>query len=116
MGEKKEILMKEPFGTAVDDACDLDRKFFEEHPTRTNYVRKSVPFEHGMEALHLVYTHVVQFEPGVRVRVALTQKDNLVKSARMRGLSVRNLVLAVVKDGKQTDDKDWCQRFDPPQN
>ena len=118
MSEMKEILMKEPFGSAIDDACDQDRKFFEEHPSRTNYVRRSIPFKHGMESLHLVYTHVVQLDPGVRVRIPLKQRDEIANAAMKCGLGVRDFVIDAMKHhGHFGDMKDalWRRRFDSPE-
>lgn len=59
--------------TPLDQASELDRLYFEQHPDENVYIRARFPGEWGPyeDEISGAHTQVTQIEPGVRVRRAL---------------------------------------------
>jgi len=81
--------MPEPYASAEAKYTAMDRKYFEEHPRRTNYVREATPFEWPQE-IDAPYVHVIQAEPGCRFRVPMYSRTQVSKAATDSGMSVRD--------------------------
>jgi hypothetical protein len=74
--------IREPYTTIVDDVSEQDRRYFEEHPDATTYIRPSVPGELGppMEYYAGKLTIVTQWRQGVRHRQIVTPGPSAVSA------------------------------------
>ncbi len=61
----------EPFSTIIDEVCDRDRRYFEEHPGEEFFYRPYIPGEFGPNQLQpdgtMVEVH--NLSPGFRARI-----------------------------------------------
>jgi len=92
MGEKPiEVSMDElpqMVQQAEEQFMEYDRAFFEKHPKRTNFVRTVFPGE--FPQLPHEFVHVVQLQPGFRVRAPIATRTEVSDRARVEGMSVRD--------------------------
>ena len=77
MGKKKrtDYTLKGAEGRLIDEVCLADRKWFEEHPNETEYVRpyrKGEYYPSELESMNVVGVRVVKITDSIRARIPIT--------------------------------------------
>ena len=69
------IRIPEPYSSSVDRVCDSDRRYFEDHPEASSFMRAAVPGEFYPETFNCRFVVVRKLLPGMRAREPLLEGE-----------------------------------------
>ncbi len=80
----------EPYASACNKAAKIDRQYFAEHPSETDYVRKAIEHEsYPKPTFKHLFTHVVKIGKGKRLRIPMPHRTAFFESVASKGMTLQ---------------------------